>query len=245
MMHSNGIQLPRGVFIVFEGGEGAGKSTQSKYAEEYFRSKGFLVHWTREPFDKDIRAKVLGLSQELGRPLTVEEELHEFCKDREKHVASVITPKLEEGHIVICDRFEDSTVVYQGHARCGGDEEYIRYIREKSAKARQGIEPDLVLLHHIDPEIGIARKHAGSDELTRFDKEHISFHRKVNDGFLKEAEKSLVSRTKGSWKWFIIDASKEKGMVGEDPSKKTVWQDTKRCIDDFFFRQFGVDLEKL
>lgn len=246
MYYPEVMNLPQGVLIVFEGGEGSGKTTQSKFAEEYLRSKRFLVHWTREPFDKNIRAKVLGLSEELCRDLTTEEELELFCEDRKNHVAEVIKPKLDEGYIVLCDRFEDSTVVYQGHARMNGDEAFIRYIREKSANARQGIEPDLVLLLDIDPETGIARKRAGKDTLTRFDKEEMDFHRKVNEGFRIEAERSFASRTEGSsWLWCIIDASLQVGTLDEDLTSDTVWRQVKRCIDSFFLLNFDINLQEV
>lgn len=236
-------KLPTGAFIVFEGGEGAGKSTQIELAEEYLKGKNFLVHRTHEPFDKDIRAKVLGFSQESGRDITAEEELDFFCEDRANHVAKVIKPKLDEGYIVLCDRFEDSTVAYQGYGRKDGDPDFIRSIREKSARARKGIEPDLVILFDIDPETGIARKLKGKNILTKFDKEDIAFHRKVHYGFLKEAEKSLI-RKKKTWRWCVIDARFETGAIGDDPEKKSVWRQVKACIDALFLREFDIDLSK-
>lgn len=203
--------MSRGIFIVFEGGEKVGKTTQIKFTDSYLQQLGYRVVCTREPGggDPSIREKLLNKTHTL----TPEEELGLFCKDRRLHMEHVVRPALEAGSIVLCDRFEPSTIAYQGYGR-GMD---IDLIREHSAKTRGGISPDLIILLDANPTSVLAREEA----TTRFDVEDIEFHNRVRDGFLEQARKD-------SEHWRVVDAAR---------SKELVWNEIKRHIDALLTRR--------
>lgn len=188
-----------GSFIVFEGGEKVGKTTQIKLLQEYLQEKGYRVVVSKEPGGGDplIREKLL----HMRSILTPEEELALFCEDRALHVENVIKPALQKGSLVLCDRFEPSTVAYQGYGR-GMD---ILLIKQKSKEARQHIEPDLVILLDTDPEKVLGREEATS----RFDAEKIDFHKKVREGFLTQAKENPA-------RWRIIDANQSIEKIHEE-----------------------------
>ena len=185
-----------GIFIVFEGGEKVGKTTQLRHAKEYLEEKGYPVVLTHEPGggDPNIR-KVLLDKKSVISP---EEELDYFCIDRALHVDNIISPTLEKGEVVLCDRFEPSTVSYQGYGR-GVD---IPLIRKKSAQARRGVWPHLIILLDADPEIALRREEATS----RFDAESLDFHKRVRAGFLTQAHEDLA-------RWRIVDATQTIDIV--------------------------------
>lgn len=189
----------RGIFIDFEGGEKVGKTTQIKRAEEYLRGLGYTVVVTREPGggDPTIRQKLL----RTKGVLTPEQELGLFCKDRRLHVENVIRPALEAGAIVLCDRFEPSSIAYQGYGRGLS----IKLICEKSREARGDTFPDVIFHLDADPEIVQSREEA----TTRFDKEALEFHRRVREGFLAQ-EKEDPAR------WRRIDASLPEAAVWQE-----------------------------
>lgn len=197
--------MKKGLFIVFEGGEKVGKTTQLQRVKTYLDEQGYSVVLTHEPGggDPDIRNKLL----DKKGVLTPEEELNLFCHDRALHVKNIIKPALERDEVVLCDRFEPSSIAYQGYGR-GMD---ITHIREKSKQARQNIWPDMILLLDADPSIVLSREEATS----RFDAEKIDFHQKVRQGFLAQASEDAV-------RWRVIDASK---------SIDEVWQEIKEHID--------------
>jgi dTMP kinase len=181
-----------GKFIVFEGGEGSGKSTASAAVAERLRAKGVTVVHTREPGGTKAGELVRGL---LHEQLTPWAELFAFLVARAQLVSEVIRPALERGETVICDRFSPSTFAYQVHAR-GLDEATVR---AANAAATGGLEPDLVVYLDIDPEVGLRRKH-GEAEAIRTGLEGIEFHRKVRAGYLAQA-------SSGRGRWIVIDAS--------------------------------------
>jgi len=197
--------MKKAAFIVFEGGEKVGKTTQLQLLKTYLEEQGHAVVLTHEPGggDPDIRKKLL----DKKGILTPEEELDMFCRDRTLHVENIIKPALEKDAIVLCDRFEPSTIAYQGHGR-GMD---IAHIREKSKQARQNIWPDLILLLDADPNIVLSREEATS----RFDAEKIEFHQKVRQGFLAQAAEDPA-------RWRVIDATR---------SMEEVRQEIKKHID--------------
>lgn len=186
-----GLTQERGLFIVLEGGEGAGKSTAVKYIKEYLVGLEFAVTCTFSPGAgfPDIRKKL----QDPNVPLTPEGQLELFLQDRRALVENIIMPALTRGEIVVCDRFEPSTFAYQG---CGYGLD-IDMIREESKKARLGVEPDLVLLFDVRPRIGLKR--AKGD--TRFEQETLAFHERVYRGFCDQAKKDPR-------RWRVIDASR-------------------------------------
>lgn len=178
------------MLITFEGPEGAGKSTAIRAVADHLRTLDLDVVVTREPgageFGKRIRAILLE-----GDDVGMKSELMLFLADRANHVDTLIRPSLERGQVVLCDRFTDSTLVYQGYAR-GLD---IDSIKQFNTFATGGLSPDLTILFDLEPEIGLARIESGD----RLDREPLEFHRRVRDGFLAEAELQPE-------RWRVIDA---------------------------------------
>jgi dTMP kinase len=171
-----------GVLIVFEGVEGAGKGTQIELAADYVRSKGVDVIVTREPggtgFGDRLREAILDPTTGTVDPRA---EALVFAAARAHLVSSVIRPGLDEGKVVLCDRFVDSSVAYQGYGRGLGEQDVLTL----NAWATQGLFPDLVILLHLEPEEGLARSDGAPD---RFESEDMAFHAKVADAYLKIAE---------------------------------------------------------
>ena len=188
------------MFITFEGPEGAGKSTALATVADRLRAMGFDVLTTREPgagdFGKSIRQILLH-----GEDLDPKAELLLFLADRANHVASIIRPALANSAIVLCDRYADSTVVYQAHAR--GLEE--AFAREGNRFATGGLIPDLTILFDLDPHIGLSRLKSKD----RLDAQSIDFHLLVRDGFLKEAEREPS-------RWRKVDAARSQELVFDD-----------------------------
>ncbi len=174
----------RGYFITFEGIEGAGKSTQSVMLHNYLIEKNKNVILTKEPggteTGKKIRQILLSHSDEIFPPLA---ELFLYEADRNFHIHNLIKPKIDQGYTVICDRFTDSTLAYQGYAR-GLD---IDFVKEINSIASEGIKPDITFLIDIPVEEGLKRIQK-IREKDRIEKEEIDFHKKLREGFLKIAE---------------------------------------------------------
>jgi dTMP kinase len=187
------------VFISFEGPEGAGKSTVVAAVAEALRSEGKAVLVTREPGDGTVGADIRQILLH-GHTLDAKAELFLFLADRAQHVADVIRPALARGEIVLCDRYADSTVVYQGCAR-GLDRAVLRELNDQ---ATGGLTSDLTLLLDLPAEVGLARVTSKD----RLDSEPLEFHRKVRQGFLDEA-----AREPGRWR--VIDASRPVSEVVE------------------------------
>lgn len=170
----------RGTFIVFEGVEGSGKGTQVRLAAEYLESLGYEVVVTREPGGTEVgeRLREALLDREVSLDARAEALL--FAAARAQHVVSVIRPALEKGKVVLCDRYVDSSIAYQGMGRGLGEHDVLAL----SAWATQGLFPDLVVLLNLDPEEGLARAE-GQD---RFEGEDTAFHAKVADAYLHIAD---------------------------------------------------------
>ena len=175
--------MTRAPFIVFEGGEGAGKSTQSRALADYLEARGHRVRRTREPGGtpaaEAIRTVLLAPS---NSGLDDRAEALLFAAGRGDHAARVIRPALEAGEIVVCDRFLDSSIAYQGIARGLGAER----IAELSLWATGGLLPDLTILLDVDPALGLARV-VGPD---RLESEPAEWHARVRQGFLDIASSS-------------------------------------------------------
>ncbi len=170
------------MFITFEGCEGCGKSTQIRLLYNSLRSRGIDCVLTLEPGGTPLGSAVrdlLKVRRDFG--ISPEAELLLFAACRAQLVKEVIRPALATGRVVVCDRFSDSTVVYQGHAR-GLDLWQIEYINNM---ATGNLKPDLTILLDALPEVGLGRKR--NVETDRFDNESIEFHRRVRDGYLLEA----------------------------------------------------------
>ena len=170
-----------GYFIVFEGGEGAGKSTQEALLTEALEERGLTVTRTREPggtpAGEEIRRVVLSPEFEGLDPRA---EALLFAAARGEHVARVIRPALERGEVVICDRYLDSSVAYQGYARGLGP----RRIRNLSLWATNELLPDLTIVLDIDPADGLGR----FTERDRLEAEPLGYHRQVRAAYLALAE---------------------------------------------------------
>ncbi|MDO5538078.1 MAG: dTMP kinase [Desulfovibrionaceae bacterium] len=172
------------MFITFEGVEGAGKSTAIRGVAASLEARGAKVLLTREPggsgLGRELRRLLLGTSMDLD-PLA---ELCLFLADRAQHVARIIRPALARGEIVLCDRYADSTIAYQGFAR-GLDVERLVTLNDI---ATGSLVPDLTLVLDLPVEEGLARvaarrADAGADEEGRIDAETVSFHEAVRRGF--------------------------------------------------------------
>jgi dTMP kinase len=173
----------KGAFISFEGIEGTGKSTHTRMAAEYLRGKGYRVVQTMEPGGTKIS---LGIRELLLSPENKEmdhvTELLLYNAARVQHIKEVIRPALDTGAVVITDRFSDSTVAYQGHAR-GID---LKLIDSLDKIATGGLRPDITILLNIDTETGLARNKA-LNKIDRLELEDISFHERVRKGFIRIA----------------------------------------------------------
>jgi dTMP kinase len=187
------------MFIALEGPEGAGKSTLLVSLAEGLRKHGHHVVTTREPGATDLGQRIRDILLD-GPDMHPRAELHLFLADRANHVENLILPALKQGKIVITDRHASSTVVYQGYAR-GGDVEAIRAL---NTSATAGLEPDLVLLLDVDPEVGLARQ-ARSDRLGG---QPLEFHEKVREGFLSEARRDPD-------RWAVLHADSGAEQVAE------------------------------
>lgn len=172
----------KGLFIAFEGVEGSGKGTQIRLAKEYLESLGLDVLVTREPGGTALgeRLREILLDHATGA-IDAKAEALLFAASRAQHVASVIRPALAEGKVVICDRYIDSSLAYQGWARGLGEQDVLTL----NVWATQGLFPDLTILLHLEPEAGLRRAGKSPD---RIEMEDGEFHAKVADAYLKIAE---------------------------------------------------------
>lgn len=174
-----------GKFITFEGGEGAGKTTQAERLCQALERNGHETLLTREPggtFGAEaIRELVLSGAHERWSGMT---ELLLMYAARLDHVEKLIKPALERGVWVVCDRFSDSTMAYQGYAR-GVDVARIKAVHEA---VMDGFAPDLTLIFDIDPILSQKRVETRGEELSRFDTETLDFHKTIRKAFLKIAE---------------------------------------------------------
>ncbi len=206
-------------FITFEGGDGTGKSTQIKALEHHLAARGASFVSTREPggtpLGKLIRQALLEVREQA---ICAPTELFLYLADRAQHVGDVILPALESAKIVLCDRYTDSTLAYQGYGR-GFD---LKVLRELNRVADHGIKPDLTLLFDCPVEIGLSRiarrvpeRDVGTARKDRFDSEKVEFHEKVRAGYLALAQAEPD-------RFRIIDASR---------SVVEVTQEIKNLID--------------
>jgi dTMP kinase len=174
-------------FITFEGPEGSGKSTQIKKLQEFFEKKGFEIILTREPGGTkpgDAIREVL-ISKASGK-LEAETEMFLMLAQRCEHLRKVINPALNAGKVVLCDRYFDSSVAYQGYGRGLGAEK----VRKAHEEFLGDFLPSLTILLQIAPADGLKRaNHGGTKQLDRMECEEISFHERVFDGYNKMAEK--------------------------------------------------------
>lgn len=182
------------MFITFEGGEGTGKTTQINILKKYLEDQGLEVIITREPGGvisaENIRAVIF--DNEID-PIT---ETMLYAAARREHYIKKIKPALDAGKIVICDRFIDSSIVYQGIVRGVG----VDLVENINKYAINNVEPDLTIFFDLDSETGLKRVSLRNEQMNRFDKESLDFHLKVRKGY------NLLSKTRN--RFVLIDASK-------------------------------------
>ena len=175
--------LRRGLFITFEGPEGSGKTTHSRLLCDFLRKKGFRVLHTREPGGVLISEKIRKiLLDPKNKGMDVACEMLLYMAARAQIVKEKILPSLSQGKIVICDRFSDATLAYQGYA--GGMD--LKVINNIAAIATKGLKPDITFLMDIDSGAGLLRAGRPRD---RMERKSISYHNKVRNGYLSIAKK--------------------------------------------------------
>ncbi len=185
-----------GLFITMEGTDGSGKSTQVKLLQEYLENKGFSVLCTREPGGNEISEKIRNIIIDVeNKKMNARTEALLYAAARAQIVSEVIVPVLKRGDIVICDRFIDSSIVYQGIARNLG----VDIIKSLNEFASEGLEPDITFFMKLEPEKSMERK-INQDKLDRIESESSYFHKKVFYGYVELAE-NFPERIK------VIDAS--------------------------------------
>ena len=196
----------RGRFITLEGGEGAGKSTQARRLAEALRARGQTVVQTREPGGspgaEEIRSLLVEGRPERWTPLS---ETLLFLAARGDHLARTIEPALSAGRWVVCDRFSDSTFVYQGIGRGLG----VQKVRALQEAAMADFGPDLTLILDLEPKAGLERAKARDVNVTRFEQFNADFHAKLREGF-----RALAAREPK--RCVLIDASGEEDAVAAD-----------------------------
>jgi dTMP kinase len=168
------------MLITFEGIEGSGKSTQANLLSDFLSGKGYKVTVTREPgwghLGNLIRTIILEERELVLAPMA---ELFLFCADRAQHVKDFIAPRLKNGEIVICDRFYDSTVVYQGYGR----KLDMRLVNKAAKASALDVTPDITFLLNLPVREGLARlKERGS--ITKMDEEPLEFHELIRQGYM-------------------------------------------------------------
>ena len=175
------MQVPTGLLVTFEGIEGSGKSTQIALTRTYLEGKGHPCLMTREPggapLGEEIRNFLLDKEDLRIDPLA---ELFLIEADRAQHVTEVIKPALEEGQMILCDRFTDATIAYQGYGR-GVD---MAFIEEMNRRATADLMPHCTILLDCSVDVGMTRAQ-GED---RFEREDHLFHQRVRDGYLRIAQ---------------------------------------------------------
>lgn len=171
--------MKRGFFITFEGGEGAGKTTLIEEMARQLTLEGRTVLKTREPGGTTLGEEIRTILLQHKGPVSPYAEFSLFLASRAQHVMEVIGPALEQGKIVLCDRFNDSSIAYQGVARGLGIESVSAFCKFVC----QGVEPRLTFYLDIDPKVGLARA-AKDRKQDRIESEKLLFHQKIREAYL-------------------------------------------------------------
>jgi dTMP kinase len=190
-----------GLFITFEGPDGSGKTTQAQFLYEYLQERGYPVFLTREPGGTGIGDQIREVLHSLeNTEMFPQTEILLYSASRAQLVGQIIRQHLARGEIVLCDRYADSTLAYQGYGH-GLDLQVLQVI---TAFATGGLKPDLTIYLDIDVEEGLRRKLAayqtGEAEWNRMDQQEIAFHRRVREGYLQ-----MVAAEPE--RWVVIEAA--------------------------------------
>ena len=204
--------MKKGIFITFEGIDASGKTTQVKRAVQYLRRKGFDVLFLREPGGEPVSEKIRKILLKSKSSITPITELLLYLASRSQLTEMKIIPALKEKTVVVCDRFSDSTLAYQGYGR-GLDKNWIKNFNKK---ATLGVKPDLTLL--IDVPLKVYTKRAKlKKNKDRLEKENLIFYKRIRKGYFEIARQDK-KRVK------VIDGS---GSI------KETWEKVKSTIDSF------------
>lgn len=209
----------RGLFITFEGIEGSGKSTQIALLSEHLRGRGRKAVLTREPGGTAIGDQVRKvLLDPANRALSPTAELLLYAASRAQHLHELIVPALEAGSVVLCDRFSDATLAYQGYGRGLP----IATIRDLDRIVTSGLRPDLTILLDIDARTGLSRARGrnaqqGLHGESRFENEDILFHTRVRDGYFL-----LADQEPGRFR--LVNAARK---------PEEIQQDIRAIVDEF------------
>lgn len=196
------------MFVTFEGPEGSGKSSQIALLASFLQQR-FTVVTTREPggtpIGDEIRACVHNVANTAMMPIA---EMLLYSASRAQLVGELIRPSLAAGHIVLCDRYADSTLAYQGYGRGLN----LAHLRQVTQIATGGLIPDLTFFLDIDVERGLARRTDGGLEMNRLDLETVQFHQRVREGY-----RQLIAEDPSRWE--IVDADRPITAVQQDLQK--------------------------
>lgn len=202
--------MKRGFFITFEGGEGAGKSIQVEILASHLREEGYPIVVTREPGGTRIGEQIRAITHNQENvDMEATTEAYLMAAARAQHVSQIIEPALAAGKIVVCDRFVDSSIAYQGFGRKLGAE----MIAGLNALAVNGAKPDLTLLLSVSPEIGQKRRNKSDKTKDRLDLQQRDFYARVHNGYLALAKKE-------PYRYVVINAEKSIVQVAQ-----TIWDE--------------------
>ena len=204
----------RGIFVTLEGGEGSGKTTQSRRIVAHLRSRGREVLETREPGGTDAGELIRDILLHRVDSLSPRAELALYLASRSQLVDKVIRPSVENGVDVVCDRFADSSTAYQG----GGRELGIEFVERLNDWATTGLEPDLTFYFDVPPSTGLTRREgrASGDDLDRIEREGLDFHEVVRAAYRKVAE-----RHPGRFR-----------VVSTEGGEEAVWERVRRELEE-------------
>ncbi|MBB64548.1 MAG: dTMP kinase [Waddliaceae bacterium] len=208
--------MNKGIFISFEGGEGAGKTTLISKLAEVLRKSGREVLVTREPGGTPLGDQIRDLLLHRDENLRISDlsELLLFLSDRAQHIEETIRPALEAGQIVLCDRFSDSSIAYQGVARGLG----LEKVEQLCDLVCDDTQPKLSFYLDLDPREGFARKAINGDKKDLLESEALAFHDQVREGFLRLSQRHLE-------RIVVIDALQ---------SPDAILQETCKTLEDRF-----------
>lgn len=216
--------MKKGVFITIEGGEGAGKSTLIERLSNKMLQRGKSVITTREPGGIPIAEQIRDVILDRKHvTMDARTEALLYAAARRQHLVEKVVPALEQGQIVICDRFVDSSLAYQGHARGLGMDE----VWAINQFAIQELMPDLTIYMDVSPEVGLGRiAQASSREINRLDLEKHSFHEKVRDGYMR----------------LLHQNPNRMVLINAEQSPELVFNDVLTAIDARFAGFFAIDV---
>jgi dTMP kinase len=205
-MRETGPTSRKGVFVTFEGVEGSGKSTQAARLADSLRTRGLEVVLSHEPggteLGERVREILLDVSVDGMEPLT---ELMLFLASRSEHVARVVRPALRRGAVVVCDRYADASVAYQGGGRRLG----VELVERLNETATGGVQPDVTFLIDVAPGEGLARKLRAAGRPDRIEREAVRFHERVRRAYL-----DLAARE--SERFVVVDGERDADLIASE-----------------------------